>query len=295
MALAQAGIGSWVCDLSTGALDWTSGVYELFGLTPAAYLDRREIVTFYEEESREMMERLRARAIDRACPFMMEAQIIRADGERRWMKLNADVVQQYGRTTKLYGLKQDITEEKARWEALRQLAESDPLTGLMNRAVYEKMFLNAVSPQVEKGRSGALVLLDLDGFKQVNDRFGHAAGDACLRVAAQRIASAFADAPIVARIGGDEFAVLADADLSLQELEHRVVGLLADLRQPIEWRGYRLTFGASVGIAPVEDPYHHDPEAMFSIADEALYAAKRAGKGVMMKGRQTGQPANRHA
>ena len=242
-----------------------------------------------------MMERLRARAIDRACPFIMEAQIIRSDGERRWMKLSADVVRQHGRTTKLYGLKQDITEEKKRWEALRQLAECDPLTGLINRAVYEKMFLNAVRPQNEMGRSGALVLVDLDEFKQINDRFGHAAGDACLRVAAQRIASAFDDAPIVARIGGDEFAVLVDASLSSYALEHRVANLLIDLRQPIEWRGCQLTFGASVGIAPVDDPYHHDPEAMFSIADEALYAAKRAGKGVMMKGRQTGQLVNRHA
>ena len=136
MALARAGIGSWACDLSTGALDWTSGVYELFGLTQADRLDRRDTLGFYEEESRETMERLRARAIDRACPFVMEARIIRSDGERRWMKLSADVVRQHGRTTKLYGLKQDITEEKKRWEALRQLAESDPLTGLMNRAVY---------------------------------------------------------------------------------------------------------------------------------------------------------------
>ena len=125
---------------------------------------------------------------------------------------------------------------------------------------------------------GALVLLDLDDFKQINDRFGHAAGDACLKAVAERLAAAFSDAPMVARIGGDEFAVLADTNRSPRALERRVARLLANLGRPIVWRGHRLLVGASAGIAPVDDPYRYDAEALFAVADGALYAAKATGR-----------------
>jgi diguanylate cyclase (GGDEF)-like protein/PAS domain S-box-containing protein len=280
-AVAQAGIGTWACDLVDGAISWTHGVYHLFGLSPTDRLDRRDTVAFYEEESRATMERLRAEAVAHARPFTMEAQIVRPDGERRWMRLSADVIRDNGRTTRLFGLKQDITEERMRWDALRRLAEHDAVTGLANRTVYENRFLNARPGTTPLG---ALVLFDLDNFKQINDRFGHAAGDACLRVAGQRLAAGFADAALVARIGGDEFAVLTCADLPPLALERRVAQVLVDLARPIEWRGHRLSFGASAGIAPVDAPHVYDAEELFSIADGALYAAKTAGRGTMMTG-----------
>lgn len=285
---AQAGIGAWTYDLAGDALGWTPGVYHLFGLSPADRPDRRDTVALYEEESRETMERLRARAISQARAFTMEAQIIRSDGEARWMRLSADVAVENGRARRLFGLKQDITDEKKRWDALRKRAECDALTGLANRAVYETVFLNAPYRQPAVAPLGALVLFDLDGFKQVNDRHGHAAGDACLRVAAERIGSAFADAPLVARIGGDEFAVLVGAGYSALALERRVTRLLNDLGRPIAWRGRHLVIGASAGVAPADDPYRYDAEALFSIADEALYAAKTAGRGVMIRGSAAG-------
>ena len=281
-AVAQAGIGAWACDLADGALSWTPGVYHLFGLSPEQPLDRRDAVALYEEESREIMARLRADAIAHARPFSMEAQIIRPDGARRWMRLSADVTRDNGRITRLFGLKQDITEDKQRWEALRRLAEHDALTGLASRAVYENVFMKAPRLQPRIAPLGALVLIDLDNFKQINDRFGHAAGDACLRAAGEKLAAAFADAPLVARIGGDEFAALTYAHLSPLALERRVAQLLIDLAQPIVWRGHRLVLGASAGVAPVDDPHGYDAEALFAIADRALYAAKTAGRGVMI-------------
>jgi diguanylate cyclase (GGDEF)-like protein/PAS domain S-box-containing protein len=281
-AAVQAGIGAWACDLADSALSWTPAVYQLFGLSPANRLDRRETVGLYEEESRAAMECLRADAIAHARAFTMEAQIIRPDGARRWMRLSADVLRENGRITRLYGLKQDITEERERWEALRRLAEHDALTGLANRAVYESLFLNAPRGQGRLAPLGALVLVDLDRFKQVNDRFGHGAGDACLRAAARRLATAFPDALLVARIGGDEFAVLTPANLSPRALQRRVARMLVDVRRPIEWRGHRLACGASAGLALAEDPCRYDAEALSALADAALYGAKRAGRGLAM-------------
>ena len=283
-AAAQAGIGCWTCDLPDDRLSWTLGVYDLFGLSPADRLDRRDVVALYDEESRHMMERLRADAIAHGRPFTMEAQIVRPNGVRRWMRLSADVARENGRTTRLFGLKQDITDEKRRWESLRRLAEHDALTGLANRAVYQNVFLNAPRARPGVAPLGALVLFDLDGFKQINDRFGHDAGDACLKAAARRLAAAFPNASLVARIGGDEFAVLADTQLSPLALERRVARLLGDLARPIMWRGHRLAVGASAGMATADDPYRYDAEALFAIADQALYAAKAAGRGMVRIG-----------
>lgn len=283
-AAAQVGIGAWTCDLADGALGWTPGIYDLFGLCPTVRLDRRDTVALYDEQSRETMERLRAEAIAHARPFTMEAQIVRPDGTRRWMRLSADVIRENGRTTRLFGLKQDITEERQRWDALRQLAEHDALTGLTNRAVYQNVFLNGLRSQPGITPLGALVLFDLDGFKQVNDRYGHAAGDACLRAVAQRLADAFPDAPMVARIGGDEFAVLVDTRVLPFALERRLARLLKDLRQPITWRDHRFVIGASAGVATVDNPYCYDAEALSVIADDALYAAKAAGRGAVRTG-----------
>ena len=291
-ALALAGIGAWSCDLADSSLLWTAGVYDLFGLPADSQVDRRQTVAMYAEESRETMERLRAQAIADAgtCGdakrgrFSVDAEIVRTDGARRWMRLTGDVVVEGGRARRLYGLKQDITDEKLRWEAMRRLAEHDALTGLASRAVFQSRFLDAAAGGSGIAPLGALILFDMDGFKQVNDRFGHAAGDACLRVVSERLTTAFPDAPMIARIGGDEFAVLVRAETLGAALELRLAAALADLRMPIAWAGEILRVGASAGIAVAGDAYGYDAEAMFAVADAALYAAKTAGRNTFRAG-----------
>ncbi|MEG3168649.1 GGDEF domain-containing protein [Sphingomonas sp. LB3N6] len=291
-ALALAGMGAWSCDLADSSLLWTAGIYDLFGLPADKRVDRRETVSMYAEESRETMERARAQAIADAGTsgdakrgrFSVDAEIVRTDGTRRWMRLTGNVVVEGGRARRLYGLKQDITEEKLRWEAMRQLAEHDALTGLASRAVFQSRFLDAPAGGSGFVPLGALILFDVDGFKQVNDRFGHAAGDACLRVVAERLAAGFPDAPMIARIGGDEFAVLVGAETLGAALELRLAAALADLRMPIAWAGEILRVGASAGIAAAGDAYAYDAEAMFAVADAALYAAKTAGRNTFRVG-----------
>ena len=291
-ALALAGMGAWSCDLANSSLLWTAGIYDLFGLPAGTRVDRRETVAMYAEESRETMEQLRAQAIADAGTsgdanrgrFSVDAEIVRTDGTRRWMRLTGDVVVEGGRARRLYGLKQDITDEKLRWEAMRQLAEHDALTGLASRAIFQSRFLDAPAGGSGLAPLGALILFDVDGFKQVNDRLGHAAGDACLRVVAERLAAGFPDAPMIARIGGDEFAVLVGAETLGAALELRLAAALADLRMPIVWAGEILRVGASAGIAMAGDGYAYDAEAMFAVADAALYAAKTAGRNTFRVG-----------
>ncbi len=100
---------AWECDLKDDTLRWTPGVYELFGIDAGARIDRRAIVEMYTEESRELLGRLRSRAIAECGSFTFEAEIVRPDGTLRWMRVTADIAASNGRATHLYGLKQDIT------------------------------------------------------------------------------------------------------------------------------------------------------------------------------------------
>lgn len=280
-ATMLAGIGAWECDLSTEALSWTTGVFDLFGIPDGSEVTRRDTVAMYCDESREAMERLRMEAITRRRCFSMDARIRRIDGTHRWMRLTADVVCRGERVTHLYGLKHDITEERARWEAMRTLAERDALTGLVNRAIFQGRFLDGRLADPEMSPLGALILFDIDGFKQINDNSGHAAGDACLEAVAKRLSAGFHNALMVARIGGDEFAVLARPHWPPQTLDRQVADLLARLAMPIFWQGRLFELSASAGIAHAADPFAYDAEAMFVAADTALYAAKRAGRNTL--------------
>jgi len=277
-ASALAGIGAWQCDLRTDALTWTAGVFDLFGLSREAPLARQDTVAMYEEESGEAMQRLRSHAIARQGRFSLDAQIVRPDGERRWMRLTGATRSAQGRVTHLYGLKQDITAERERWEALRRLAEQDALTGLAGRHLFQSRFLDADAAAVSLAPLGALLLFDVDGFKQVNDTWGHAAGDACLRAVSERLRAGFPDALMIARIGGDEFAVLTTAAYPAASLERVAEQQLARLAQPIVWQGELLSVSASAGIAIADDPYAYDAEYLFTMADAALYSAKRTGR-----------------
>jgi len=280
-AALRARIGMWECDLATETLCWTDGVYDLFGLPRGITVDRSVTVGLYEVDSRRDMERLRAEAIRSGGSFTLDAQIRTIDGEPRWMRLSAEVDCEDGRPVRLFGVKQDITEERRAWDRLRRLAERDPLTGLANRGTFEAMFRERSGSRDDEAPIAALLLIDIDHFKWVNDRFGHAAGDECLRQIATRIARLFSDAALVARIGGDEFAVLLRAPLAKARIEAMLGYARKRLCRPLIWNGTRIDVGTSVGMA-LADPHRPlDPERLFAEADSALYAAKAAGRGTI--------------
>jgi diguanylate cyclase (GGDEF)-like protein len=159
--------------------------------------------------------------------------------------------------------------EQARAQ-LQHDATHDRLTGLANRALLEDTVAVA-------GPGAALLFIDLDGFKPINDRFGHSAGDRVLVEIARRCAAAVRPADLVARIGGDEFAVLAGtgAERALTDLADR---LLDAIRSPIDLDGEAVRVSATIGIATAAwDRGRSGPGALLAAADHAMYQAKRAG------------------
>src|SRR5690606_17844461 len=111
-------------------LSWTGGLFDIFGLPSNELVERQVTVAMYSENSSELLERKRSRAIYTRTGFSLDANIIRHDGTDRWIRITAAVRSSNGRAETLYGMKQDITEDHARWESLRAQAECDPLTGV---------------------------------------------------------------------------------------------------------------------------------------------------------------------
>jgi len=274
-ATSLVSAGAWSCDLSTERLAWTSGVFELFGLAKDQVPERHDVVEMYQEESRESLERKRSHAIEGCSGFSLDARIVRADGIERWIRITAATRSCNGRAERLYGMKQDVTDDHARWEALRAQAECDPLTGVANRASFQR-FLERRKDETAVGCVGALVLFDMDGFKQVNDWWGHAAGDACLSAFGKRLRQTFPHARLVSRIGGDEFAVLLPPVSSRRETEAAVRSIIGSLQSPVPWNGDFLPLGVSVGLAFASEEPELDPQKLFVAADRALYNAKES-------------------
>jgi diguanylate cyclase (GGDEF)-like protein/PAS domain S-box-containing protein len=274
-------IGAWSCDLRTERLTWTRAVFDIFGVSSREVPDRRATIELYGEESRLLLERRRSRAIETCSRFTLDANIVRPDGIERWVRITAATRSSNGRAMTLYGMKQDITEDHARWERLQAQAECDPLTGVANRAPFQR-FLEQSKNAPNLNDIGALLLFDMDGFKKINDWWGHAAGDACLAAFADRLKKAFPRAQLVSRIGGDEFAVLLPPIHCRRETEKAVRSLFGNLLGSVAWNGGMLPLGVSVGLAFVSDQVDLDPQTLFIAADRALYNAKEDASTVLV-------------
>ncbi|UVK46484.1 diguanylate cyclase [Mesorhizobium sp. AR07] len=270
-ASAAASIGVWECSLPDARLTWTDVVYDLFDLPRGSVLDRSEIIKCYPAESRKALESLRSRAIEERSGFTLDAEITTFASRSRWIRITATVECEDGVPVRIFGMKQDITEEKILSDRMRYLAEYDVMTGLANRSRFQARLAH-----VGEGRPlGAMLLIDLDSFKAVNDTFGHVVGDECLKAAAGRLAGNCGEAELVARVGGDEFAVLLGPHLDRGAVSGLARRIIEAMGKPVTVCGQSLRLGASVGIAFAEAGAPCD---LFMQADTALYAAKAAGR-----------------
>jgi diguanylate cyclase (GGDEF)-like protein len=277
-ALNLAGIGAWECELETERLTWTSGVHDIFGYPLGNPLRRANIVDLYVDESRRNMELARAEVIRSGRAVMLDTEIRTWRGEKRWMRLSINAAGAGGRPVRIFGAKQDITSDRQAMESLRRQAETDSLTGLANRSVFQARYREVVSDHLNHGFASALVLIDLDRFKELNDTLGHPAGDACLCEVARRLGQAFHQAGLVARIGGDEFAIILRAPTDPARIAHVLQQTVMMLSRPLFWNGLRLQVGASIGAALVGRPHLRRITELFAEADIALYDARAAGR-----------------
>ena len=203
-------------------------------------------------------------------PLSVEYRVLAKDGRVVWVRDEGVIVlDDDGAPLYLQGYLLDITAERDAQDQLRKLALYDTLTGLANRAFFHEQFQQAVSIRKERDQQTALLFLDVNDFKHVNDQWGHPVGDRVLATLGARIQHTLRAGDAAARLGGDEFAVVVPAIGEASEAVRVAERLLDAIRTPIELAGRRVLVSASIGIS-----VGHDVAAMLQEADAAMYRAK---------------------
>lgn len=172
----------------------------------------------------------------------------------------------------------DITDQKESEFKLEYAAYHDVLTDLPNRLQLSLMMPKVLARTHRHDTLAALLFMDLDGFKEVNDRYGHDAGDRLLQDVAERILGVVREDDIVVRLGGDEFAVLVSDIRSKAETKPLIERMLGDIAQPYEYQGRTVSISVSIGVSFYPQKIPVDPDTLLRQADQAMYRAKRGGK-----------------
>ena len=266
-------MGSWEWDVVADTVTWSAQLYAMAGQDAAAF--RPSVGTFLEmvpPAEREEVAALISQSLRAGQNLDFECRLVRADGEVLTVHaLGGATTDADGKVVHMRGSIQDVTERRRLQEIITEMAFQDPLTGLANR----RRFLDRLGAAIERCASGegtcAVLFIDLDGFKAVNDRLGHAAGDVLLQEVADRLRAAVRVTDTVSRFGGDEFALLCPGD------DHEVAGLTAErieqeLCRPVLIEGAPVMVAASIGVAVAEAGATAD--AVLRRADAAMYEVK---------------------
>lgn len=211
--------------------------------------------------------------------FEMEFRLRRHDGVYRWHKARANAGRDSeGNIVKWYGTNTDIDDQKQSEEKLHHIARHDTLTGLPNRAE----FMNHLKAAIDRADSNdltrfAVLFLDLDRFKVINDSLGHVVGDKLLKSIAERLQKVIRPGDVVARLGGDEFTVLLNRTGGPEDVAQIAERVQRSLGRPFQIDSYEVFTSASIGII-VSDEIMRQPEDFLRDADSAMYRAKESGK-----------------
>jgi diguanylate cyclase (GGDEF)-like protein/PAS domain S-box-containing protein len=268
----------WEWSVGGDAFTWGRDPTGLLGFAQHGVPADRDFRVLIHPDDRERYDEAFKRSLAMGETHFCEFRIVGYDGQLRWLAARGNVVYgEAGTPARVIGVSQDVTERKRQEEEVRYLAYHDTLTGLPNRRLLDDRLRQAVfSAQRRDGRVAVLVI-DLDRFKVVNDSLGHRAGDAVLREIANRLGNCVRKADTLARQGGDEFVIVIP-DLVL-ETDCSVVAekILRALEREIRVDGGSFTLGASIGISlfPADAA---DGETMLRNADVAMYRAKEVGR-----------------
>jgi len=275
-AQAVTHVGSWVMDVPTHRLEWSAETYRIFGLPEDTPADYSLFLSFIHPDDRAHVDAAWNAALHGA-PYDIEHRIV-VNGDIRWVREMAELVTSAdGELISALGTVQDISDVKAMELELRHLATTDILTGLPNRRHFLERMEQELARFHRFGKPVALLMLDIDHFKQINDRHGHAVGDAVLQHFATLARGTLRKIDLIGRLGGEEFAAL------LPGTELDGARLYAErLRQEMETHpcpsaAQEIAFTVSIGLT-LFDRNDSTTDLPLARADTALYCAKHNGR-----------------
>ena len=248
--------------------------YESLGYTKEELLNMNVRQLLNPEEAR--LVSVRAKDMIKKGTIIFESTLVRKDGSQIPVEIKSSPIESAG-TQFFIAVNRDITQHKEMEEYIKQLAYYDALTGLPNRALFNDRFALAQEHAARYQHLLALMMMDLDHFKEVNDSMGHEAGDSLLKEVASRLVSSMRKIDTVSRMGGDEFVLLMPEMNREEDIITIVQRMLAAFQQPFIIRNSEITVTFSLGIALY--PYDgHDLDSLVRNADIAMYQVKKRGR-----------------
>jgi len=273
----MAAIGAWRVDIGTGEVMWSEQVRRIYEVPQDQKITLDSGLEFYAPEDRERVRATVGEALESLSHFHYEAALITGAGRKRQVRVAGFADCEDGRMF-MTGIIQDITEAQEAARKLWRAAHVDGLCDIPNRTWFQQTLAEKISDAHARSGQITLMLLDLDGFKEINDTLGHLAGDAVLRVVARRLRTALGDKAAIARLGGDEFTIVVEGPIPADELRALADGVLAELRKPMQFERQAVYFSASMGLAHYPQDAGNQA-ALMRCADMALYKVKRGGRG----------------
>lgn len=261
-----------VVDANGRFLYLSSGCERIFGYKSDEMIGRPMIEFVHpDDKERTLVAASEIMAGEQKIDF--ENRYVRKDGQIAYIQWSA----RWSEDQKVrVAVARDITKHKQLLEQLQHIAFYDPLTQLPNRALFEDRLQQSLARARREQSQLALCFVDLDKFKEINDRYGHAAGDLCLKITAQRLLHSVREIDTVARLGGDEFVIVMDAVTDEAAMLAALHAVLAKIQQPFSFELQSLQTSASIGVALF--PTHGlDQTSLLAAADMAMYKAKHAG------------------
>ncbi len=286
LAAKISGLGYWEYDVATKEFTFNDQYYSLHFATAKqvggyrmSYTDfARRFV--HPDDANRISDHIQLELDSDEADFVVETEIRTqcTDGSMRWMRVRfKSLCDEQGNKYKLTGVSQDITEKKRSEETIWQQANFDPLTDLPNRRMFQDRLEHEIKKAHRDRSSLALMFIDLDKFKEVNDTLGHDKGDILLIEAARRIARCVRESDTVARLGGDEFTIILSEVEDTSSVERIAQSIIDALVAPFQLEEDIAFVSASIGITL----YPNDAtnlEMLMSNADQAMYASKSAGR-----------------
>jgi diguanylate cyclase (GGDEF)-like protein len=276
-----AQIGAWELNLDSGELYWTPQTYGIHEVSPTDFTPTWEAaLAFFASDSAPFIRDAMQRALSTGEPWDLEVQLITAKGRRIWVRSTGAAEVAGGKAVRAWGSFQDITQRRRSEEQIVRLAHYDEITGLANRNLFSTHLSHAVMRAQRNELRLAVLFIDLDRFKNINDALGHDVGDEVLQVVARRLGEALRASDILARLGGDEFVVIAEDVSQPDTIAVLANKLLAAVDQPMPVRGQEFVLTASIGISlyPGDGT---DAHTLLKNADTAMYRAKELGRNMV--------------